>query len=91
MCVYDGGRLVKRATAVEPTHRLVFDVIDQVNIEDKSIRLINGCFEFEAVGEGQTGARLSTRYTPKLTPRWLWRPKLNIERHMRFANTCCAG
>lgn len=74
VCVYDKGRLVKRATHVEPGVALRFEVIEQRGVEDRSIALIDGGFAFTPVGDGQTRVCLTTRYEPKLTPRVIWRP-----------------
>ena len=75
VCVYTGdARLVKRATHVAPGEVLAFDVIEQHNFENNSIRLIDGSFDFEQVGDGQTRVTLTTRYEPLLRPRALWQP-----------------
>ena len=74
VCIYTRGRLVKRATHVEPGRVLGFDVIAQERIEDRSVRLIDGRFTFDPVGDGHTRVTLTTRYQPLLTPRWMWRP-----------------
>lgn len=55
ICVYTGdARLVKRATEVTPGERLAFEVIEQRNFENHSIRLIDGSFTFDAVDENRT-------------------------------------
>lgn len=73
-CIYTKGRLVKEATHVVPGETLAFDVVTQENIEDRSIRLIDGRFDFKEETSGTTRVSLTTRYEPLLTPRWLWRP-----------------
>lgn len=73
VCVYTKGRLVKRTTQVIPGERLAFDVIEQHNIESRSIRLIDGSFAFKAVTPETTEVTLTTTYQPLLRPRWMWR------------------
>ena len=74
LCIYTKGHLVKQATHVERGRRLTFNVVEQVNIEDRSIRLIDGSFDFEDLGSGRTRVILTTRYEPLLRPRTLWAP-----------------
>ncbi len=74
VCLYDKGRLVKKITRIEPARLLAFDVIEQKGIEDRSLRLTSGSFEFEAPTPGQTRVTLTTRYVPKLQARLFWRP-----------------
>lgn len=69
-----GGRIVKQATAVEPGERLTFDLIEQKNFEDRSIRFIRGRFDFEPVGDDATRVTLTSIYQPALRPRMLWQP-----------------
>lgn len=76
-CVYDKGYLVKRTTRVEKRNKkwlLEFDVIEQVNIEDKAIELMDGSFELNDLEGVATRLKLKTRYRPLMTPRWMWKP-----------------
>ncbi len=78
-CVYDRGYLVKRTTKIHQSlskSYLEFDVIEQVNIENKAITLTSGSFTLEnlSLEEGSMKLELRTNYKPKLTPRWIWRP-----------------
>ncbi len=74
VCVYDKGHLVKRVIEVQENARLVFEVIDQVQFENRSIRLKDGQFVFTRTPAGHTELSLTTRYEPLLSPRWYWRP-----------------
>ncbi len=71
-CVYSKGRLVKRITKREEHKLLAFEVIEQKQIETRSIRLTGGEFRFEAVGPEQTRVTLATEYEPLLGPRFAW-------------------
>lgn len=73
-CVYDKGRLVKRVTAYHPERQLGFDVVEQRGIEDRSIRLLSGSFQFEPLGPTSTRVTLTTVYEPLLSARLVWRP-----------------
>jgi hypothetical protein len=73
-CLYVHGRLVKQATALDPGHRIAFNVIEQTHVEDHAVRLISGSFDFETVDATHTRVTLTTDYIPLLTPRFCWRP-----------------
>ncbi|MEX0652814.1 MAG: hypothetical protein WD534_02190 [Phycisphaeraceae bacterium] len=81
VCIYDKGHLSKRITVHEVGRRLAFDVTQQVGIEDNSVRLVRGSFDFEPAGAGRTQVTLSTEYQPLLTPRWYWRPLEQMSAH----------
>jgi hypothetical protein len=71
-CIYQNGDLVKRITAVQAPHFIRFDVTDQrLGIESCAVAR-GGSYELRAVGDG-TEMVASTRYTPQLRPRWMWR------------------
>ena len=53
-CVYDKGYLVKEIQSYIPVRELTFDVIEQVGIEDRSIRLLDGGFRLDPLGPGRT-------------------------------------
>ncbi len=73
VCVYQRGHLVKRITDVEPGRRLAFAVVDQQQIETDGVTLVDGSFELEAVDGGRrTRVTLTTRYVPKLAPRFAY-------------------
>lgn len=73
-CVYSSGYLTKRITVHEPGRRLGFDVVEQVGIEDRSVELLRGSFEFEPLPDGRTLVTLTTVYRPLLAARSVWRP-----------------
>lgn len=73
-CVYDKGHITKRVTEVKPGEVLAFDVIEQIDFENRSVRLISGRFLFEPVDECRTRITLETTYEPKLQARPIWRP-----------------
>jgi hypothetical protein len=72
-CIYEGGDLVKRMTAIEPPRLIGFDVLEQrLGIEGCAIAR-NGSYELVPSGDG-TDILLTTNYSAYLHPRWLWRP-----------------
>jgi hypothetical protein len=73
-CIYDIGYLVKEITEVEPGERYAFRVIEQVGVEDHSVALTTGSFDFEPIDEDTTEVVLTTSYRPKLSARLAWRP-----------------
>ncbi|CAN5566801.1 hypothetical protein BH10PLA1_BH10PLA1_15670 [soil metagenome] len=75
ICVYERGRLVKQITEVVPGKRLAFRVIEQTKIENNSVRLIDGSFEFAPTADGHgTVVTLTTRYEALLSPRITFQP-----------------
>ena len=76
-CVYDKGYLVKEVTDVQLNEKhafLEFDVIEQVNIEDRAVELKTGSFNIKKKNQIMTNVKLKTTYKPLMTPRWIWRP-----------------
>jgi hypothetical protein len=72
-CLYQGGDLVKRITAIEPPHRILFDVLEQrLGIEDCVVAL-GGSYEIDGNGNG-SDVVLTTKYKAYLHPRRVWRP-----------------
>jgi hypothetical protein len=72
-CVYQRGKLVKRITEVIPGRRLAFRVIEQDRIETDGATLLDGSFDLEPIEGGkQTRVMLTTRYMPKLNPRFAY-------------------
>ena len=72
-CIYRGGELVKRITAVEPPHLLEFDVVEQrLGIEDCIVTL-GGSYQIHECGDA-SDVVLKTKYEAYLHPRSLWRP-----------------
>ena len=72
-CVYTGGSLEKRITAVEPPDFISFDVLVQdLGIED-SITMTGGSYQILARANGAEIV-LTTLYRGHVRPRWLLRP-----------------
>jgi hypothetical protein len=72
-CIYKGGDLVKRITAVEPPRLLQFDVIAQhLGIESCALTS-GGSYHIHESGSA-TDVTLITNYLAFLHPRFLWRP-----------------
>lgn len=72
VCVYNKGRLTKRAAVVAPPRLLEFEVIEQRIGYERDVRLTGGSFSLEPLGPGRTRVTLSTRYEPLLSPRGMW-------------------
>lgn len=77
-CIYDGGTLEKRITAVDPARSVEFDVrVQNLGIED-CITMTGGSYDIRPDGDGSEVV-LTTRYHGHLRPRALWRP---LERYL---------
>jgi hypothetical protein len=72
-CVYKGGELAKRITAVEPSRLLRFEVIEQRLGIEGCILTRGGSYEISECG-AQSDVALITNYQAYLRPRSLWRP-----------------
>ena len=73
VCVYQRGHLVKRITDVQPGRRLAFAVVEQDRIESDGVTLVDGSFQLEPIDGGRrTRVTLTTRYVPKLSPRFAY-------------------
>jgi hypothetical protein len=71
-CVYEGGHLIKRITAVEPERYLRFEVIEQHLGIERVFRAHRGAYELRQALLG-TELALTTQYSGSLWPRFLWR------------------
>ncbi len=72
-CIYKGGDLVKRITAIEPPRLIQFEVMDQrLGIEACAVAL-DGSYVVRR-SENGTDIVLTTRYAAYLHPRLLWIP-----------------
>ena len=73
VCAYQRGHLVKRITDVDPGRRLAFAVVEQDRVEADGVTLVDGSFTLEPVDGGRrTRVTLTTRYVPKLAPRFAY-------------------
>ena len=73
VCVYQRGHLIKRITEVQPGRRLAFAVVEQDRIENDGVALLDGSFQLEPIDGGRrTRVTLTTRYVPKLAPRFAY-------------------
>ncbi|MEM6567831.1 MAG: hypothetical protein AAF726_13265 [Planctomycetota bacterium] len=73
-CRYTKGYLTKLVTELREGTLLAFDVVEQVDVEDRSVELLSGRFALEDAPGGGTRVTLTTRYRPLLPARWYWRP-----------------
>ena len=73
LCAYKGGELIKRITAVEPSHFLQFEVIQQRLGIEGCILTLGGSYQIYSCGNS-TDVVLITNYQAYLRPRYLWRP-----------------
>lgn len=71
-CFYDGGYLAKRISRIVPGERMDFEVVEQTTGAERNVTLIGGSFEIEPTADGEARVVLTTRYQPKLNPRWMW-------------------
>lgn len=77
-CTYERGHLLKRITAVEPSHLLSFEVTEQALGIERYAWACEGSYRLLAEREG-TNIALTTAYQSRLWPRFLFRP---IERYL---------
>lgn len=73
-CLYEGGHLIKRVTGLEPPHRYVFEVAEQALEIGGGMRLSGGQYEIRELAPGRCELEITTRYTSKRWPRWMWKP-----------------
>lgn len=72
-CLYEGGHLIKRITAVDPGHVYAFDVIEQSLPVGGGMTLVGGEYRLDEPQPNVTVMTLSTRYVSARRPRWMWR------------------
>lgn len=73
-CLYERGYIRKRVTRIDSPTLLAFDVLEHRVGEERSVRIESGSFTLEPAGDDRTRVTLTTRYRPKLAPRFYWRP-----------------
>jgi hypothetical protein len=73
-CLYRGGHLVKRITALDARHRYAYDVTEQRLDLGGNTRLIGGAYELDEPFPGVTMLTATTSYLSERRPRWLWQP-----------------
>lgn len=74
LCLYEGGNLIKRVTAVDPGRHYGFSVVKQDLDVGGGMRLSGGAYTLTAMPDGRTEVEAVTRYTSPKRPRWLWEP-----------------
>lgn len=73
LCLYQGGNLVKRITAVDPPRFMQFQVLEQCLGIEGCVRAESGSYEI-CQNDDHSDVVLTTLYKAYLRPRWLWRP-----------------
>lgn len=73
-CLYEGGYLIKRVTAIEPEKRYAFEIAEQALEVGGGMQLSGGQYEIRELAPGRCELTITTRYTSKRWPRWMWRP-----------------
>ncbi len=73
LCVYAGGHLRKRVTAIDRGRFYGFAVVEQA-LAIGGVRLLGGGYRIEALGDGRAEVALETRYVGVKRPRWWWAP-----------------
>lgn len=74
LCLYEGGSLVKRITAIDPGKHYGFSVVKQDLDVGGGMRLSGGAYTLKPTPDGKTEVEAVTRYTSPKRPRWLWAP-----------------
>jgi phytoene synthase len=73
-CLYEGGHVIKRVTAIEPARRYAFEIAEQALDVGGGMRLSGGQYEIRELAPGRCELTITTRYTSARWPRWMWRP-----------------
>lgn len=73
-CLYETGRLVKRATRLQENRLYEFDVIEQDLPMGGGVRLSGGGYTLSELDDGGTRLSIETRYLGSRRPRRLWEP-----------------
>lgn len=74
LCLYEGGNLIKRITAVDEGKFYGFSVVKQDLQVGGGMRLVGGSYTLKPLPDGRTEVEAVTRYTSPKWPRWLWEP-----------------
>ena len=73
-CLYQGGHLLKRITAIDPRRHYGFDVVEQTLAIGGGLILSGGCYTLRELPGGGTEVAVTTRYVSGRRPAWLWKP-----------------
>jgi len=73
-CVYEGGHLIKRITAVDDRRRYAFEIVEQALRVGGGMKLSGGEYLLDERSPGTTDVSLATHYESQKRPRWLWQP-----------------
>jgi hypothetical protein len=74
ICLYEGGRLLKRVTQIDHCRLYEFSVIEQHLVVGRGVRLCGGSYALRGLSMGRTELSITTRYSSGNRPRWLVRP-----------------
>jgi hypothetical protein len=93
---YEGGHYARRVVRLEPPHSYEFDVVEQRLANDRGVRLLGGSFALRRVGADHTDLSITTVYSSRLRPRWLFQGLESIvcrrlQRHLLAAIAHRAG
>jgi len=69
---YAGGHYARRVVRLEPPRSLEFDVIEQRLAQDRGVTLLRGAYALRPVDLDHTDLSITTVYSSRLRPRWLW-------------------
>jgi hypothetical protein len=72
LCVYEGGHLIKRVTAVNRSRHLAFDVTKQELNIGLGMKLSGGWYDLQPLPDGRTDVALATVFQSPRQPRWLF-------------------
>ncbi len=69
---YDGGHYARRVVRHEPPRSYEFEVTQQQLAKDRGVMLLGGAYALRTVGPDQTDLSITTVYSSRLRPRWLF-------------------
>ncbi len=81
-CVYARGHLLKRITSVDPDRHYAFEVVEQKLRIGGGLALAGGCYTLRERAGGGTEVAVTTRYTSRRRPVWLWKPIVAATCHL---------
>ncbi len=69
---YDGGHYARRVVRLEPARSYEFEVTEQRLATDRGVMLLSGAYALRPLGPEQTDLSITTVYSSRLRPRWLF-------------------
>jgi hypothetical protein len=93
---YAGGHYARRVVRLEPPRSYEFEVTEQRLAGDRGVMLLSGAYALRSLSPDQTDLSITTVYSSRLRPRWLFRSVESavcrrLQRHLLAAIAKRAG